>query len=243
MNRIWLNVIPQNKCTDISQQEFQKLNKKFIRKYTLGKKPQKHPHVIFMMGSPGSGKTTVSKQILEKLPNKNQYVYSNADDIVPELPQFKKGINLQPVKGRTKKKLASTHIFSDCLTIASYINDNIEQIILKKRLNALFDYPGSVIDNLARFKAAKYDTTLVYVHNTNKNVLQRVEKRAFETGLFIDPDLILNAKKYLELNFPLYAQLVDKVIFCDNSGTKPKCRTYNNPSRIRESTWRKLINL
>lgn len=49
-------------------------------------------------------------------------------------------------------------------------------------------------------------------------------------------------KKYLELNFPLYAQLVDKVIFCDNSGKKPKCRTYNNPSKMRESTWKRMIS-
>lgn len=65
----------------------------------------------------------------------------------------------------------------------------------------MLDYPGSIIDNLAKFKDAKYRTTLVYVHNTNKNVLSRVDKRAFETGLFLNPTYIINAKKIFGIKF------------------------------------------
>ncbi len=157
------------------------------------------PKLIIIAGPNGSGKTTITQQIL-----KHEWmegcVYINPDDIAKELGDWNnKSLVLKAAKIATKKRL-------QCLK-------NKQSLIFETVFSSL-----EKIDFLLKTKELGYFIRLFYISTNHPSInASRIVKRVLESGHEVPISKIIDRYYKSITNCAIVAPLVDRLYVYDNS--------------------------
>jgi predicted ABC-type ATPase len=189
---------------------------RLIESYLKGVEKQREPRVIFMMGGPASGKSTLLNSKYSGQLNK--FVVVDPDDIKSKLPEFMFGV------GVGYKEIAAI-VHSNSSRIAK----EIRRRALERGLNVLVDGTGRDLNgyraSIQDFKAKGYKTELLSQHVPQDVGVKRAVLRAelpvsMGGGRFVPLPFIEQVYATVPRNFLPLASLVDSATLNDNVGNK-----------------------
>ena len=173
-----------------------------LDKYRSSNKPRVH----FLLGSIGSGKTSVKDKILKDERNKTDFVFINFDDLKKQLPEYELLKELNPKK-------AAQFVQSESAKLTGKLFKKAVQkkchIIFEKNIRK--DKEGKIQLKEEIMKAVKKGY-LIFVHvvflDSYEEAWKRVEKRAEEIRRFVPKEEVKKTFNNLFLNFnALYRSL------------------------------------
>jgi predicted ABC-type ATPase len=189
--------------------DFQKIKKTML--------PEKI--AIFMIGSPGSGKSTI-KELFVKSIHKTMEDFINLDPdyIMSQLPNYQNLIK----SDETKSKAAE-----QCYNSSYIINDVLYTMAQNQNYNIILDGTGKEykwtsgqIENLYYLGYTIY-ICIVIVDDVNISI-KRAQKRGLETGRIIMPSNIIKINEQINKIIPLYkSNKRAKTIIIYNNTKKP----------------------
>ena len=200
-----------------------KILKEILNKY----KSANNPRIHFLLGSIGSGKTSVKDQILMNEQNKKDFVFINFDDLKKELPEYELLKKLCPKK-------AAQFVQSESAKLAG----TLFKKAIKKKRNILFEKNirrggnGKIqlIEDIS--KTVKQDY-LIFIHivflDSYAEAWKRVEKRANEIKRFVPKKDVKETFNNLFSNFNIVYQHISKESF-------GVCLWYNGVD-VKEVSW------
>ncbi len=172
------------------------------------------PKAIFMMGPPGSGKTSIRNEISRKYPGKYEIIDSDLE----------------------KEKISKYHalVAQGNQNAASLVhqeaNKRRTKLLLKTqtaRKNYIYDGTGrNLIWNKELIEKALrdgYRVKLIYVSANLDTCIQRCANRALETGRSVPHNLIITSHPIIEKNWLILRQQVNSYKHYENSNLTPKC--------------------
>lgn len=178
------------KINGVYTTERQTLHDAIFEKY-FSKAPSasSDPRLIFMAGAPGSGKSYVV-QILKKLDIlTNDYWYIDADEILEDIPEYKKFQTLDLVSAAALVHKESTDI-----------RDRIIMEALKKKISVIMDGTFSAVTEARKvvdfihFDFWQYTTSIIFVDAKLETLIERVKARGAKTGRYV-PTSVIKLKK------------------------------------------------
>ncbi|MCS7317086.1 MAG: zeta toxin family protein [Candidatus Dojkabacteria bacterium] len=159
------------------------------------------PHrfkAIFMAGTPGSGKTYISKKLFSNTGLKS----INIDDLV-ELRIRKTG--KQPDYATEVEK----ELYPKLRSRFSYYIEN--------GMGLLIDVTGgnftSVKNKIDKLKNAGYEIAMIYVESPKEEAWKRVLKRKEKTGRFVEKEFFDKTYENIKKNIPIYKSIFGKNFF------------------------------
>lgn len=160
------------------------------------------PHIfkaIFLAGGPGSGKSTVARQLLG-------WTGLRTIDVDKFHDLFQ------------AKQRAGT--YDDFWRLAQIRSD----AWLDGRLGIIFDGTGRNVDSVTRAKtrleSLGYDTAMIFVNTDLQTARQRVIDREKQTGRHVPDDMVVTSWKSAQQNLGLFQSLFNQQFFIvDNSST------------------------
>ncbi|MDE0151003.1 MAG: zeta toxin family protein [Bdellovibrionales bacterium] len=199
-----------------------KLHTDIINGYLDQYKSQKNPTFHFILGSIGSGKTSLKDTIFEHVPKKN-FLYINFDEIKLKLPEYK-------ILKKINPKKASYFVQSESAKVAGTLRDKA----MKKRLNIVYEKNVRISkDGTLRLSGEmkeafkkKYEVTIHVVFLDNvKEAWKRVEKRYEKTKRYVSKE---DVKVTFQGLFPNLNRMINEV-----KGTYHIVLHYNSGSDIK----------
>lgn len=197
--------------------------KSILDKYKSSNKPR----IYFLLGSIGSGKTSVKDQILKNEKNKADFIFVNFDDLKKRLPEYELLKKLNPEK-------AARFVQSESARLAGKLFKKAVQ----KKCNIIFEKnirknkEGKIQLKEEIMKVVKKDY-LIFIHivflDSYEEAWKRVQRRAEEIKRYVP---IKDVKETFNNLFPhfntLYQSLSkeDFIIYL-----------WYNGSDIKEATW------
>lgn len=189
---------------------------RLIESYLRGVEKQKEQKVIFMMGGPASGKSTLlNSKYGGQL---SRFVVVDPDDIKSKLPEFMFGV------GSGSKEIAAI-VHSNSSRIAK----EVRRRALERGLNVLVDGTGRDANSyrayIQEFKAKGYKTELLSQHVPQDVGVRRAVLRAelpvsMGGGRFVPLPYIEQVYATVPRNFLPLASIVDSATLNDNVGNK-----------------------
>ena len=175
---------------------------------------------IFMIGSPGSGKTTLKEYFVKSI-NKTMKDFINLDPdyIMTQLPKYQQ---LQKAK-ETKTQSAAL-----CYNSSYVINDVLYTMAQNQNYNIILDGTGKEykwtagqIENLYHLGYTIY-ICIIVVDNID-TLIKRAQLRGLDTGRTIVPETIIKINNQININIPLYKKnkRAKNIIVYNNDGEKP----------------------
>jgi predicted ABC-type ATPase len=168
--------------------------------------PDERPNAIVMMGGPGSGKSSLIKQV-----DKTKYVSMDADAVKEELPEY---ITATQHKARNAAFMAHGE--------SSIVAKRIRDRAVRERKSLIVDGTGknaktygALIDKL---KESGYHVTLIMPHITGDEGQERAELRSEKTGRHVPEDILRGAYGKIAPNFEALAAKCDEARLFDNAG-------------------------
>ena len=143
--------------------------RQIVEKYLSGVPRAENPGSIFMAGSPGAGKTEVSKQLLENLSFAGQkFVRIDADELRAECPGYNG---------------ANSHLFQKAVT---FLVHEIHSAALKAGVSFVLDGTFSNFDtqqqNIERSLKRGRTVAVVYVYQTSEVAWRFIQTREKTEG-------------------------------------------------------------
>ncbi len=175
---------------DIYHKYIKKDKEELIKKFTKNIKKDDAPLIIFMAGSPGAGKTEISKRLMMKF--KNQPIRIDADEIRLLFEEYS-GNNSESFQKAANKGVNILYDYS--------INNNLNII-----LDATFAY-NDAIKNVSRALKHGYKVEIYFIYQNPEDswyftkVREKIEKRYVPKEIFIKGFLnsFINVKKVKEI--------------------------------------------
>ena len=169
--KFFKNDTDRNKRNATKREKFQDA---IIENYLSSYEPQESPRVHIIVGSIGSGKTSV-KDTVTKSKKQRDYLYINFDDIKKKLPEYKLLKKLNP-------KEAAQFVQSESSTIAGKLFKkavkNKVHIIFEKNITTKEDGSLQLVLDLERALNNDYLTIIHVVFlETSEQAWERVQKR------------------------------------------------------------------
>ena len=182
-------------CDSVTKRD----QEKYIRERLEEGKSSSKKHAIILVGGPGAGKSGIKKPIIEK-----QLKLKESDFI-----------NIDP--DRILSELFDNN--NDCRRRVNQINDIIYEESIKQGKNIIFDGTGKDYDwyfndVIQKLKREGYIVTIGIISNNVKIVLDRIKKRAEETGRYVHKDYVEYVYDKLEQNIPKYLNI--SCVYADN---------------------------
>ena len=181
------------------------LHTDIINEYLTQCKSQKNPTLHFILGSIGSGKTSLKDKIFETIP-KNNYLYINFDEIKLKLPEYE-------ILKKINPKKASYFVQSESAKIAGILKNKA----MKKRINIVYEKNVRLRkDNTLRLsgemKEAFKKKYKVMIHvvflDSLKEAWKRVQERYKRTKRYVSKE---DVKITFQGLFPNLNRMVDEV--------------------------------
>ena len=201
-----------------------KILKEILSKYESSNNPRIH----FLLGSIGSGKTSVKDQILIEEQNKKDFIFVNFDDLKKELPEYELLKKLCPEK-------AAQFVQSESAKLAG----TLFKKAIKKKCNILFEKnirkgvdnkKIQLIEDISKTIRKDY---LIFIHivflDSYEEAWKRVEKRANEIKRFVPKKEVKETFNNLFSNFNIVYQHISKESF-------GVCLWYNGVG-VKEVSW------
>lgn len=198
--RNWRSLLAGNDTLNIHTDEKGKfteerrktVHKPIYRKYNTAIKKAKadgKPHVIFMAGVPGAGKTFATKEIFnysddgKTAVNKKSgktYVIINADDIKADLPEYKGGDGSSLVHEES-----------------STLSKKFMQLAIRSNANVIFDgtlsNAESSLKKVNTFNDMGYDSDAIFVDTDVPTAIYNAATRFKKKGRYVNYDMIAEA--------------------------------------------------
>ena len=200
-----------------------------ILKETLSKyESSNNPRIHFLLGSIGSGKTSVKDQILIEEQNKKDFIFINFDDLKKQLPEYELLKKICPEK-------AAQFVQSESAKLAG----TLFKKAIKKKCNILFEKnirkgvdnkKIQLIEDISKTIRKDY---LIFIHivflDSYEEAWKRVEKRANEIKRFVPKKEVKETFNNLFSNFNIVYQHISKEFF-------GVCLWYNGVG-VKEVSW------
>lgn len=164
----WIDLSDKN-CA-LTSRELKDLSDKEIAKQSRVKFPVKSvevPEAVFIVGTPGSGKSTYLEQ---EYKNRN-YISIDIDEIF---------MNLEDVKRIVDQGVIPNSFISSCPTISRIIVSNLFEFAVSNRYNLVYDYPIPIAHRMYEAAIAGYKVKMIVVHHELYE--SRATSRLEETG-------------------------------------------------------------
>jgi predicted ABC-type ATPase len=175
---------------------------------------------IFMVGSPGSGKTTLKEYFVNSI-NKNMTDFINLDPdyIMTQLPKYQQLQSSNETKAQAAAQCySSSYVINDVLyTMAQNQNYNI----ILDGTGKEFKWTSGQIENLHYLGYTIY-ICIVVVNNIDI-LISRAKQRGIQTGRTIYPETIIKINNQIKQNIPLYKKnkRAKNIIIYNNDTDKP----------------------
>ena len=217
----------------------------------------KKPHMIITIGAPGSGKSTMTKSLIENWCNESisSYVWLDWDNV---LDYFATGANLRNVSDirGNPTNTGAAYGWEFCINKMGYITHEVFIKILDKRFNLVVQVHDHQL--LIDAQCHEYVCTLFYVAVSIETAKRRAAIRAFETGRFIEPasekngwgwhPIIENTWYRHRIRAPFFACWADNFILINNEqdNFKPKKSDFiqlsPHPKLLAGQNWHDVID-
>jgi predicted ABC-type ATPase len=186
-----------------------------VKKFMHGKAPAapgEKPHALVMMGGPGSGKSSILKQLGIDL---DSHVHIDPDEIKQHIPEYH-------VARAHNAKNAAFMAHEESSDVAKKLRDHA----IQNRHHVLIDGTGAngpkhkaMVEDL---KQRGYHVTLAMPHISKEEGLSRVAKRAEGNGRFVPSDVVGGAYDKIPGNFHKVAAAADDAYLFDNHEKSPR---------------------
>jgi hypothetical protein len=147
----------------------------------------KVPHIIIAVGSPGSGKSTLSKLLIDhmKLYTESQYVDLDFDTLIQYHPRYGDILNVKDMKGQPTG-LGYGMGYIHCGESMDSVGAKLINKLFADRYNIILHTHG--MNDILWARHYGYRVTLLYVVTSLPVSRSRAEARAWETGRFLAGD-------------------------------------------------------
>lgn len=156
--------------------------------------------MVFMMGLPGSGKSTVADRMYAGLPR------IDADAIKATHPNY------------APERAQEVHDWSLEVFELQWL------AALSAGESVVVDGTGTHADTMVRrmtmAKAAGFEVRVLYVQTTLKTALERAKQRERETGRHMPPEVIRQKARDIGTSFEIVSRYADSVQVVDNEGAR-----------------------
>ena len=175
------------------------------------------PSFIIKYGPPGSGKSTITSDLIRKLKiPKNTLVDVNVDDIIHSNKKFEEDI----AKASSASERQS--IYQKYRKPADVISDTLLNTCLINKYNISWETTGNTISwtvrEIDRIRKNGYNIILIYPYTTNRNIFERIKKRSQVSANNAQIKRIaVSAQK----NINRLIDYVDELYVYDNNSAKP----------------------
>jgi Predicted kinase len=156
------------------------------------------PYLINISGIPGSGKTTLAKQILSR---NSELLYVSFDEIMENISFYKSDC----------QKLGAECAFTKWELPARYLGYKLLRDGLINRYPILFDHSNAFLEHIELYKIIKgmgYKTEIQFIDIDLKTAIERSKKRL----RFVPEKMIRDRHKLLKNLNLQYNEIVDKFI-------------------------------
>lgn len=187
MPKIWITN-PSNICNTLTTEEINNYSNSIFKELVKDKIPynkQKRPQLIIPIGSPGAGKSTITKLLVKYHSdiNINNYVEFDVDNLLDYLPIGGHIRNIPDINGK-KTKIGYAFGWIECLEkISSSLIFLIIQKLIKSNYNLILHIHNYEI--IIDAQLAGYFCILVYIAVSKNIATERTLNRSFETGRFL----------------------------------------------------------
>ena len=197
--------------------------KSILDKYKSSNKPR----VYFLLGSIGSGKTSVKDQILKSEKNKTDFIFVNFDDLKKQLPEYELLKKLNPEKAAQFVQSESARLAGKLFKKAIQKKYNI---IFEKNIRKNLDGKFQLKEDIMKAVKKNYSISIHIVFlDSHKEAWQRVEKRAKEIKRFVPKKEVKETFNNLFSHFNILYRSLLKESFT--------IYLWYNGSNVDEATW------
>ena len=216
--REFIEGCPQTECRPFTNDELEQIKDNFMSIPSTIE--SKAPIALYLMGIPGSGKTTIAEDILEifNLPSISFFASLDMDNIRLSHADFRKYLqNYTDENGKqiTYKELVSWFNKGSNAEHALYKGENslVESCILNYRRNFILPVHTIASIEFMQFVSSNYgyESVLVDVHVSYDVALQRVEARARATGRYTSSAFLKDSLNDYKLLLPAATDFVTRI--------------------------------
>jgi predicted ABC-type ATPase len=221
---------PDNVCHELSHKQEKEVASRIFIDAIRGKQPvgdHERPHMLMCIGTPGAGKSSISKLIIAHLDRKKlkTYVTLDVDELVKYHPNYTNANNLVDVFGK-KTNIGYAYAHSQCSQYLMHAANMALSNMMESQYNIiLHSHDFSTLINAKSDYA--YQTSLAFISTPLVLAQSRARKRALNEGRFLSVDLekqdsyIAMRWYQYKMQSPWYAMWADEFIIATNRDNKP----------------------
>lgn len=227
----WIAEEPQISKIPTDSKEYTDLVEKIFGEITANKKTSPNQHIVWTVGSAGSGKSTVAARVVELLRGRalcgavEDYVELDMDTFDKYHPDVSKSRFFVDFFGR-ETKIQYAAAWDMCTKHMEAVAGDVLNRVLAGGFSVILQSHYSYMLQYARSRGVR-TSTLVYVHVPLKMAQARARQRAAKTGMFVGDTLkdndrtVANLYEKYEVWVPYLAQWADELAIVNNAGPLP----------------------
>lgn len=207
--------------------------------YSAGPENLSNPKLVLLLGVPGSGKSTILRQLDMDL---SLFLNFDVDECLALLPEYYHAMLNVGLGNDTYvyEDLPNPHVrYRMCQDEARFILKKNRDLAIMRRKNVILHGSGRSYENYSNLirqaKSSGYETHLVGVDISAEIAEQRVKKRSGQFGRDVPIDIIHSAAESMTKHFPRLTRQVDHAHLFDSTIRPPKLIWSRQKGQVKQS--------